>query len=114
MTRFNGLVGYSLADIEVRPGVWEPNIIERVYGGEVKTPARQASEVDTTTNKSVSVSAVIEIVADEFAINNFMAIKYIKWLGKNWDVDSISIRHPRLVLRLGGIYNGATPAPVTP
>ena len=114
MDRFHGLVGYNLGSTEVKPGVWEPNIAEKNYFGEVKTPARQAFEEDGRLNKSISVSASIEIVADDFANNNFEAIAYVHWKGRKWDVDTIEIRHPVLVLRLGGIYNGPTPAPVTP
>jgi hypothetical protein len=114
MTRFSGLVGYNLGTQEVRPGVWENVIEEKLYLGEVKTPARQASEETDRLHKSISVSASIEIVADEFALNNFEAIKYVHWMGRKWDVETLEVRHPRLVLRLGGIYNGPTPAAVTP
>lgn len=114
MTRFSGLVGYNLGKTEIRPGVWEDNIAEKSYFGDVKNPRRQSEERDDTVHSTVRVSSVIEIVADEFASNNFYAIKYVNWKGKNWVVEAVELRHPRLLLRLGGIYNGPTPAPIDP
>lgn len=114
MTMFSGIVGYNLGQTQVRPGVWEDYILEKPYFGEVKQPRRQVSERDDTIHSSVSLSNTIEIVADEFADNNFSAIKYVNWKGQNWDVTSVGIRRPRLLLQLGGVYNGPTPAADTP
>jgi len=114
MTRFSGLVGYNLGKTEIRPGVWEDTIEEKSYFGDVRNPRRQVSERDDSVHSDFRLSNIIEIVADEFANNNFYAIKYVNWKGKNWVVESVEIRRPRLHLRLGGIYNGPTPAPVTP
>lgn len=114
MTRFSGLVGYNLGTTETRPGVWEDNIVEKVYFGEVKNPARQAIGRDDSVNDVVTLSNSIEIMADEFADDNFYAIKYVNWKGKNWVVDSVGVRRPRLILRLGGVYSGPTPAASTP
>jgi hypothetical protein len=114
MTRFSGLVGYNLGKTQIRPGVWEDDIQERAYFGDVKNPRRQVSERDDTVHSTVTVSNIIEIVADEFAQNNFYAIEYVNWKGKNWVVESVQIRRPRLLLRLGGIYSGPTPAPESP
>lgn len=109
MTKFWGIVGYNLGQTQVRPGVWEDNIVEMTYSGDVKNPRRQVSERDDTVNSKVSLSNTIEIVADEFADNNFYAIKYVNWKGKNWEVESLEVRRPRLILRLGGVYNGPLP-----
>lgn len=114
MTRFSGLVGYNLGQTQVRPGVWEDNIMELPYFGDVKNPRRQVSERDDTVHSAVSLSNIIEIVADEFANNNFFAIKYVNWKGKNWNVESVEERRPRLILRLGGVYNGPVPDPDIP
>ena len=110
MTKFDGLVGYNLGQTQTRPGVWEDNIAKKHYFGDVKTPRRQVAERDDTIHKSFQASQVIEIVADEFANSNFMAIEYVEWMGKRWNVESVEIHHPRLHLRLGGIYNGPVPS----
>lgn len=109
MTRFSGIVGYNLGKTQVKPGVWEDNIVEKDYFGDVKNPRRQVAERDDTVHSTVTVTSIIEIVADEFAENNFFAIKYVNWKGKNWEVESLEPRRPRLLLRLGGIYNGPVP-----
>lgn len=114
MTKFSGLVGYNLGQTQIRPGVWEDNIVEFPYFGDVKNPRRQAQERDDSVHSKISLSSNIEIVADDFALNNFFAIKYVSWKGKNWDVTAIEPRRPRLLLQLGGVYNGPTPTPDTP
>lgn len=114
MTAFSGVVGYNLGQIQVRPGVWEDNILEFPYFGDVKTPRRQVLEREDTVHSRFRLSNIIEIVADEFAHNNFYAIKYVNWMGENWEVESVAIRSPRLVLGLGGVYNGPTPSADTP
>lgn len=37
---------------------------------------------------------------------NFQNIRYITYLGANWKVTSIDVQYPRLVLSIGGVYNG--------
>jgi len=37
---------------------------------------------------------------------NFQNIRYITYLGTNWKVTSIDTQYPRLVLSIGGVYNG--------
>jgi hypothetical protein len=60
-------------------------------------------------NNDLSVNNVISVVADAYANENFFAIRYIRWAGTLWDVVDVSVESPRLLLRLGGVYNGPTP-----
>jgi hypothetical protein len=49
-------------------------------------------------------------VADQYANEHFFAIRYVEWAGTLWTVDSVEVQIPRLLLRLGKVYNGPTPA----
>lgn len=103
MARFYGIVGYA-ETVETVPGVWEEQITERNYSGEVRKISKkwQAGE---SLNDDLVVSNEISIVADPFAFNNFHNIRYVVWMGVKWKVSRMDIQRPRITLTLGGVYN---------
>lgn len=114
MARFFGKVGYG-ETVEVRPGVWDDVITERSYFGDVVRNARQVRENQESVNNDISVQNSISIVADAYANEHFFAIKYVEWAGKLWTVSEVTVEAPRLLLRLGEVYNGPkAPAPDNP
>ncbi len=36
-------------------------------------------------------------------------MKYVRWQGERWRITNIEIQRPRIVLTIGGIYNGPDP-----
>lgn len=113
MAKFAGKIGYGETQ-ETAPGVWEDTIVEYSYYGDVVRNSRKLSEGEGLNN-DLSVGNSISIVADAYANEHFFAIRYIQWMGGLWTVESVEVQAPRLLLRLGGVYNGPTaPAPVTP
>ena len=54
----------------------------------------------------VQVNMEISIVANEFAYNFMHLIRYATWRGVKWKVTSVEPQYPRLLLSLGGVYNG--------
>lgn len=109
MTRFFDVVGYG-ESLESEPGsgVWTDHITEVEYYGDVVRNTRKL-EAGDKVNDDVVVGNSISIVADEFAYNNFFKIKYVGWAGTLWIVTDVEVRSPRLILTLGGVYNGPTP-----
>jgi len=107
MGRFHGAVGYATSE-ETAPGVWEDVITEYKYYGDVVRNIRKLQD-GTDLNSDISVNNSISIVADEYARGNFYAIRYVEWAGVLWKVNTITEQSPRLILELGGVYNGATP-----
>lgn len=112
MTRFHGEVGYGQS-VEGVPGAWDDIITERSYFGDVIRNTRRALE-GQKVNDDLTVSNSISVVADAYALQHFYAIRYVKWQGYRWKVTEVEEQRPRLILRLGGEYNGPNPAPVTP
>ncbi len=104
MARFFGKVGYGTS-VETKPGIWEDVIIERSYFGEVQRNIRQLRE-GGYVNGDLSVNNSISIVADAYANANFLAIRYVEWAGTLWTISDVEVRSPRLLLTLGGVYNG--------
>ena len=111
MARFYDRVGYG-EPVETSPGVWVDKIVERFYYGDVIRNARNLREGENL-NPNLSVQNSISIVADAYANDHFFAIRYVAWAGVLWTVSSVEVQSPRLLLRLGEVYNGPTPS-VTP
>lgn len=104
MAKWYGMVGYA-ETVETRPGVWVEQITEKPYYGEVIRNVRrvQGSEY---LNDNINVSNNISIISDHFANNNFHSIVYVEFMGSKWKVPSVEVQHPRLILTIGGVYNG--------
>jgi hypothetical protein len=114
MARFFGEVGYGKS-VEKPPlsGIYVDEVTEMHYQGDV---IRNTRKLDTgeNLNDDISVGNSISIVADEFAVNHFFEIKYVKWAGVLWTVTMVEVKDPRLILTLGKVYNGPTPEPPAP
>jgi hypothetical protein len=108
MARFFGRVGYG-SSVESAPGVWVDVIVEKSYYGDVVRNSRQLREGENL-NFDLNVQNSISIVADAYAQEHFFEIRYVEWAGVLWTVTSVEVQSPRLILRLGEVYNGPTPA----
>lgn len=108
MARFFGRVGYGFT-VETKPGVWVDEIVEEEYFGDVVRIQRNLREEDKL-NFDLNVQNSISIVADAYANEHFFAIRYVEWSGVLWTVTAVEVQSPRLLLRLGEVYNGPTPA----
>lgn len=109
MARFYGEVGYG-ESVETLPGSgkWEDVIVEVPYFGDVIRTSRDLEPGDGL-NSDINVRNSISIIADQQAVEHFVKIKYVRWAGVNWLVPSVESKPPRLILSLGGVYNGPTP-----
>lgn len=107
MAKFCGRVGYGFSE-ETTPDVYEDKITEVVYKGDVIRNARRW-EQGTDINDNLNVNNQISIVADPYAYTHFFAIKYVEWMGAKWKVTNAEVQRPRIILTLGGVYNGPTP-----
>lgn len=112
MAKFRGKVGYG-ASVEGANGVFEDVITEFVYSGDVLRNTRRLREGEKV-NDDLSVGNSISIVADAYANEHFFAIRYVEWAGSLWKVTEVEVQRPRLLLRLGGVYNGPVATPSGP
>lgn len=104
MAKFHGYVGFANT-VETAPGVFKQQITEREYTGDFLRDVRDWA-VSEDLNDDIRLSTRVSVVADPFASENVAAIKYAKFEGVKWRVASVERQHPRLILRLGGVYNG--------
>lgn len=105
MARFHGVIGYG-DTVETKLGVWEDVIIEKVYYGDVLQNTRDQVEADKVNNDT-SVGNSISVLADAYLNEHFSKIRYVEWMGSLWTVANTRVERPRMILRLGGLYNGS-------
>lgn len=104
MAKFFGEIGFG-ETVKTAPGVWEDVITERKYRGDVVRNVRSL-EVGEKVNSDISVDNSLSIIADQYANDHIFAIRYVRWAGSLWIVSNVEVQRPRLILRLGGVYNG--------
>ena len=104
MAKYYGVIGYA-DTVETAPGVYEEQITERNYYGELVRNTRRLQTSDQV-NDNINIANEISIIADPFATQNFHAMRYIEFMGAKWKITNVEVRYPRLILTIGGLYNG--------
>lgn len=107
--KFSGKVGFWLKDVETKPGVYKPGIVEKHYTGDVLRNSRRFQQVENQQNENLRITNRLSIISDLYMQKNWGSVKYVSWNGVNWSVSSVDISsYPRVILELGGVYNGKT------
>ena len=104
MAKFYGKIGYAHTT-ETKPGVWTEQITERNYSGDVIKNTVGWKPGDNI-NDNLVINNMISIVADKYANENFSTMRCIHWMGAVWKITNINVQRPRLILTIGGVYNG--------
>lgn len=102
--KFYGPIGYA-ETVETKPGVWVEQITKRMYYGDLTRNTRRLQNSETL-NDDINVANEISIVADPFAQQNFHAMRYVEFMGAKWKISNVEVQYPRLILTIGGVYNG--------
>ena len=104
MAKFYGEIGFGVMT-EVKPGVYKNVIVKKNYYGDLIRNNRSLQSANQL-NDNVNISNEISIVADPYARENFHSILYVTFMGTKWKVTNADVQYPRLVLSVGGVYNG--------
>ena len=107
MAKWFGVIGYA-ETVEDRPGKWKEVITEHECFGDILQNTRRLEGSDQV-NSDININNKISIVADPYAINNFHSMRYASYMGAKWKITNVEVLHPRLILTLGGVYNGQQP-----
>lgn len=106
MTKFYGSIGYGEStETPADSGIYADVITEYSYYGDVVRNTRKL-ESGESLNDDVTVGNSLSVLADQYALKHFFAIRYVRWMGTLWTVTNVEVRSPRLVLSLGSVYNG--------
>lgn len=104
MAKWCGKIGYAITK-ETEPGLWEPIIVERKYYGDIISN-RWKRQNSGGINDDINISNSISIIADPFANQNLGSMVYVEYMGAKWKISDVEIQFPRLILTVGGLYNG--------
>lgn len=98
------MIGYAVTK-ETAPGVWTEEIAEQSYYGDLTRNMRRLQD-SGDLNDDINVANEISIVADPYANANFHSMRYVAFMGAKWKISKVEVQYPRLILTLGGVYNG--------
>lgn len=104
---FVGKIGFWEEEIEVKPGVYRPKIIERSYTGKITQNYRRFDSREDSQNDNFTLRNRFSIIADTYMRTHFNTIRYVLWNGVRWQVTSVEVGFPRLELEIGDEYNVA-------
>lgn len=104
MAKWFGKIGYAVTS-ETRPGIWEEVIVERNYYGDITRNSRRL-QAASQVNDDININNELSIISDPYAMNSFHAMRYAEFMGTKWKITNVEVQYPRLILSLGGLYNG--------
>ena len=107
MAKYHGNIGFrSVSEYPADSGIWKETIVKKNYSGDVLDDTRRVVMTTDSVNPDLNITARISIVANKYAMENFHSIRYAEYLGAKWNVISAQPSFPRIILNLGGLYNG--------
>ena len=106
MAKWYGVIGFADV-VETEPGVWGEGVSERSYYGDVIRNSRRL-QTSGGVNDDINVSNQISIISDPYANKNFYMMRYVEFAGAKWKITDVEVQYPRLILTIGGVWNGNT------
>lgn len=104
MAKFSGLVGY-ITQSETSPGIWSPVEETTMMKGDIIRQSANGQNGDKV-NSDISLNHRVSLIGDAYSFGNYYNFKWIEVNGVKWVISSIEIQRPRLIVTLGGVWNG--------
>lgn len=110
--RYCAKVGYHWTAEEVLPdgtptSVWKDHYQERTYKADVINYGYK-NQPNESINDDYKVTSKMSILAcDAFTLSHLNHLIYCEYLGVKWKITSVEVQRPRLIITLGGEYNGS-------
>ena len=106
MANYYGNVGFGTT-VEVSKGVFEDKIVEHKLSGEIVRDSYRHKEGTDKVNPDTVLVNTFRLLADGYAEQNFLAIRYIEYQGIKWKAQSIQYERPRITVTVGEVWNGS-------
>jgi len=108
MAKYYGMIGF--AKLVEKPGsIFEETVIEKPYYGDVLKHSLRFEASSEKLHDDVKLNNEISILADSFAYQNSHLMRYVTYMGAKWEIASMTNAYPRIIITLGGVYNGPKP-----
>lgn len=104
MAKWYGSIGYA-ETVETSPGVWVEQITEHNHFGDMLPETRKLQSADQV-NDDLNIANKLSIVADPYALEHYYSMRYAEFNGARWKITNVEVLRPRLILALGGLWNG--------
>ncbi len=104
MAKFHGNIGFVRTEKTVSGVIVEVPTEYPYYGDIIRESWN--FEKSEQVNDNLIIRNRFSIVADKFALQNLQYMKYVIWEGTAWKIESAEIQRPRIILTVGGVYNG--------
>lgn len=110
MSKYSGHLGFFLESKEDPPGIWMPaGVVEKEAKGDVLRASRSFNTTTESSNDNLEVDNQISIIMNPYINDNLDKLRYVTLYGNRWKIKNIAINRPRLLLTIGGLYNGELP-----
>lgn len=106
MAKFRGKVGYA-RNVETAPSVYNEEWTIKQCSCDLLE--NKSKLVDgSVVNPGIRLMNRISIVASPYARKHCHEIRWVEFQNSKWTVSDVTVNYPRLILTLGGLYNGPT------
>jgi hypothetical protein len=104
--RYSGKLGIA-EQTEDPPGVWEETITEVDILGAVEQRTEVLNSSDSVLPQYTTTTSLSVLSRPE----PHSSFRYVTYLGKRWEIASITSDYPKIVIYIGKEYHGPTPEP---
>lgn len=105
MSKWYGKIGFAEIT-ETVPGRHTEEIKEKAYRGEIFKNSRLL-QTSNMANDNINIANQISIVADPYLDGHIYDMRYAEVKRHKWKITTVDAsQRPRLLLTLGGLYNG--------
>ena len=110
MAKYSGMLGYVMPAKEDPPGIWKPSaVVEKLGRGDLIRQTINNEDVGGLSD-GITINNQLSIIMDKKVNKNLESLKYVILYGTRWEIKSMTINRPRVILTLGGVYNGEYPS----
>ena len=104
MAKWVGNIGFAVT-VETEPGTYGENIVTRQYKGDLLSNYRKLQS-SGEVHDDIRLANKVSIVADPYATQHYFNMRYLEFQGVKWKISDVEVLYPRLILTMGGMYNG--------